>query len=221
MKIDNNVPFYSNTPDDTHCFQAALKMILKYFQSEKDFSWEELEKMTAKVEGLWTWATAGVLWMQKNGFDVKNIESFDYHLFIEKGGEYLVEEFGEEMGVAQIKNSDISQEQKLAKEYLENIIVKKRVPIINDLKKFLEDGYLIICNVNSQALNQNIGYCGHSIVIKGIEDDKLIIHDPGLPPLENRHVSFDVFESAWAYPNEKAKNIIAFKLKNNKNVQQH
>ena len=51
------VPFYTNTSDDTHCYQAGLKMILKYFIPDKDFSWEELDKFTAKVEDLWTWPT--------------------------------------------------------------------------------------------------------------------------------------------------------------------
>ena len=74
------VPFYSNTPDEMHCYQASLRMILNYFLPEKDYSWEELEKITAKVEGLWTWQYAGTLWMQKQGFEIKNIDPMDNNL---------------------------------------------------------------------------------------------------------------------------------------------
>lgn len=212
MHTNHNVPFYSNTPDDTHCFQASLKMVLKYFQPEKEFSWEELEKITAKVDGLWTWATAGVLWMQENGFDVKNIESFDYERFIKEGNSYLLEVFGEEMGKAQIRHSDIDQERKLARRYIKEVKLENRIPNIDDITNLLNDGYLLICNVNSVALNNAKGYAGHSVVIKGISENKIILHDPGLPALENREVSFKQFEKAWAYPGEKSKNITAFKL---------
>lgn len=47
--IIQNVPFYSNTPDDTHCFQAVLKMVLKYFQPEKYYSFEQLDKLSDNI----------------------------------------------------------------------------------------------------------------------------------------------------------------------------
>ena len=70
MKINYSVPLYGNTKDDTHCFQAAIKMVMKYFWPKRSFTWKQLERMTAKIEGLWTWQYAGLIWMQDHGFEI-------------------------------------------------------------------------------------------------------------------------------------------------------
>lgn len=209
--LDRQVEFFSNTPDDTHCFQAALKMVLKYFYPEEDYSWEDLDKKTAKVGSLWTWPMAGILWLKEKGMDIKVIEPFDYKKFVEVGGLYLIDEYGEEVGNEQIKHSDIEQERKLAKKYIKKIEIEKRIPELTEIKDYLEAGYLVGCNVNAKKLNNKDGYVGHFIIVKGFNDNNLILHDPGLPPLENRKVDFETFEKAWAYPNEKSKNIMAIK----------
>lgn len=213
MTIDYKVPFYSNTSDNTHCYQAALRMVLKFFCPNKEYTWDELDKITAKVEGMWTWPMAGLLWLQEQGFQVQDYENFNYEEFIKRGGNFLRDEYGEEVGTAQINHSIIDQEKDFAVELLKKISIKKGKFTVKDIKKLLQDKYLIICLVNSQKLNNQEGYVGHFVVIKGITNNELILHDPGLPPQENRKVSFEEFEKAWAYPNEKAKNIMAFRLK--------
>ncbi len=42
-----NIPYYKN-PDENNCYQAALKIVLKHFLPLKEFSWEELDQLTAK-----------------------------------------------------------------------------------------------------------------------------------------------------------------------------
>jgi hypothetical protein len=60
-------------------------------------------------------------------------------------------------------------------------------------------------------LNRTEGHSGHFVVIKGYGYDKLVLHDPGLPLLEDRIVSNDTFEQAWGYPKINVKNLIAFR----------
>lgn len=215
MKIDKNIPFFSNTSDNTHCFQACLKMILKYYFPKEEYSWEELDKISAKVEGLWTWPMAGLVWLNDKGLEIKNIEIFDYDSFISNGRNYLIEEFGKEVGEAQIKNSNIEQEINISKEFLKKIKTEKRIPDVEDLIELIKNDYAIICNVNAIMLNNKEGYSGHFVLIKGIDDRNFIINDPGgAPGYENRLVDFELFHKAWAYPNERAKGIMAFRLRN-------
>jgi hypothetical protein len=209
--INKGLTFYPNTPDDTHCFQAALKMVLKYFYPREDYSFEDLDKITAKVEGLWTWPTAGILWLKNKGMKVKVIEIFDFKKFVKKGGQYIIDEFGATVGQEQIDHSDIAQEQVLAMNYIKKVSIEKRIPTISELRTLLENGYLPICNVNSEKLNRKEGYTGHFVIVKGYDEHGFVIHDPGLPPLKNRKVTNNEFDQAWAYPDEKAKNIIAIK----------
>jgi hypothetical protein len=205
------VPFYANTPDDTHCYQAALRSVLKYFLPNNEYHWEELEEMTAKKANLWTWPTQGLITLHKIGFDIIDISDFDIEQFINTGEEYLLQEYGKEVADEQVKHSDIQQERALYKEFIQHIKFQKRIPKIEDLEYFVEKGYLIICNVNSKALNNQQGYVGHFVVIIGYDDNHLYLHDPGLPPLQDRKVTYEHFMKAWEYPNEKARNLTAVK----------
>ncbi len=209
MQID--VPFYSNTPDDTHCFQASLRMVVKYFWPVEEYTWKELELITAKAAGLWTWPTAGMLWLQKKGAQVVSIESFNYETFSQDGGAYLLDFLGREVGGQQISHSNIQQEVALAKQAIQKIHIETRVPKISDISKLISDGYLVICNVNSSALNGDEGYVGHFVVIVGVDESYLWLHDPGLPAQKNRKVNIRQFEKAWGFPHDGAKNILAVK----------
>lgn len=207
-----DIPFYSNTPEGTHCFQAVLKMILKYFLPNEEYSFEELDIKTAKIKGLWTWLMAGLLWLKKKGFEIKKIGMFDYEKFVKKGEKYLIDFYGKEVGEAQIAHSKISQEIEYSKDFIKEIQIERRIPERKEIIEFLDNGYLVICVVNSKMLNNLAGYSGHFVLVKGYEKDFFILHDPGLPGQENRKVSFNLFEKSWAYPNQNAKILMSFKL---------
>lgn len=202
------VPFYAN-PDSTHCYQTGLKMILKHFYPEREYSWGELDKITAKVEGLWTWPMAGMVWLQGNGFELKNVEDFDYERFIDMGEKYLVELFGEATADVMLSHSDIQQEYQYARQLLDAVDTDVRVPERQEMKDRLDEGYLVACNVNSQVFNGGDGYVGHFVLLIGYDSDGFVLHNPGPPSVEGQHVGFELFEKAWAYPNGSAKNYFA------------
>jgi hypothetical protein len=211
--IDYKVQFFSNTSGGTHCFQAVIKMVLKYFLPKENYSFKELDLKTAKVKGLWTWSMPGLLWLKKKGFEIEVIEMFDYKEFIKNGERYLIDFYGKEVGEAQITHSKISNEIINAKKFIKEIKPKHRIPDIKDIINYLNKGCLVVCVVNSRILNNKTGYSGHFVLIKGYKNNSLILHDPGgRPGKENRNVSFKLFEKSWAYPDENAKNIISFKL---------
>lgn len=210
--IKHNVDFISNTDDDLHCTQAAYLMIVKFFQPEFDMDWEGWSVLTGYEEGKGTWASATLLWLSDQGYSIKHISMFDYDTFAKDGGDYLIHEFGDEVGAWQVKHSNLPLEQERVKKLLTTHIIEHREPTQDNIKSYLNNGYLIRCLVNSQKLNGKSGYVGHSIVVSGYDDNGFIIQDPGLPPLRDRHVKFDDFEAAWADPNKEAKELDAIKL---------
>lgn len=212
MKIKKDIKFFPNTPDNTHCFQACLKMILKYYFPNEDYSWENLDRISAKTEGLWTWPMAGLVWLSDKGVEVKNIEAFDYKMFSKKGSDYLIEAFGKEVGESQVEHSDIRREVIIAKEFIKKIKIEKRIPEIKDIQVLIKNDYLVMCNVNGMILNNKKGYSGHFILIKAFNDSGFIVNDPGLPEFEDRFVFFELFDKAWSYPDKKARDIKAFKI---------
>lgn len=207
-----NVPFFGNTPDNTHCSQASLKMILKYFLPDQEFSFEQLDSLTDKQEGKWTWTMRGLLNLKAMGFDIMQFGLFDYERFIEEGDQYLMERYGKEKGEAQISHSDIPHERKAAKEFLKSGINIQKIPKVEDIKHYLDLGYLAYCGVNSKVLNDKEGYVGHAVVIFGYDDDHFFLHDSGLPPKPNREISFEKFRTAWEYPEKNSANLSIFKF---------
>lgn len=207
------VPFYSNSKDGTHCYQAALKMVLEYFTPKEKYNWKKLDEFTAKKKGKWTWPTQALLNFKKLGFDAKKQSTFDYVKFIKQSGRYLIEKSGEKIGSVQIKNSDIKQEVKRAKEYVSLFGNEMKLPTLQDLKKRLKEGYLLIINVNYYPLYNKKGFSGHFVVVFKIDDRYVYLHDPGLPPKQNVRISLRNFINAWDYPDKDSRNYQAFKLK--------
>jgi hypothetical protein len=213
MSMKYDVPFVSNTPDDLRCVPASYLTILKYFKPDTAMTMSRWSKLTGYEAGKGTWASKALLWFAAHGFDVKHFEQFDYEDFIKSGGDYLIRLAGPEVGQWQIDHSNIPLEQKRAQKLLAGGLIEYREPTINDIKHYLDEGYLVKLLINSRRLNNKPGYVGHSVTAVGYTDDSIIIHDPGLPPIPNRTVKFEDFEAAWAYPNVEAKELDAIRLK--------
>jgi len=205
---DHDVPFFAN-PDATHCYQAALRMVLKRFRPERDYSWQMLDHVTGKVEGLGTWPFAGLSWMHDQRFAITNVELMDNRRFAAEGRAYLAELAGAEFAESVDAGVDLSRVQQEAAVFVDKVRCEMRMPTIDDACRLVEAGKLVVCNVNSRVLNGREGYSGHFVVVKGFADDELIVHDPGPPGTANRKVTFEAFERAWAYPNSTAKTLVA------------
>jgi hypothetical protein len=198
--VDFDVPFISNTPSDKQCLQAAYGMIRQYFEPQIHMEWDRWAEITGFVPEKGTWSMAGLMWFKDHGYDVVHIAEFDYVDFALRGPEYLVDALDEEVAKWDIKFTDFKLEQARAARFLRTGIWVKRAPTINDMRAYLADGYLLKCTVNLNALNGKPGYLSHALVVKGITDTEVIMHDPGLPGVPNRRASIEEFKQAWGHP---------------------
>lgn len=209
--IIQGVPFYKNI-DDTHCCQAVIKMITKYFVPDIDYSWEELEALTGKEKDMYTWSMLAWINLKKMGFDIIVKDTFDYQKFAREGEKYLYEEFGEEVARGQILHSNIPKEMKDAGEYAQLIGHKKSLPKVNDIFNFIDKSYLVGCTVNANILDNSGGYDPHFILIFGYDENNFYVHDPGPPSHENWKLPLELFLKAWEYPDKNSRNLEAYKL---------
>lgn len=203
-----DVPFHAN-PDGTHCFQATLRMMLGCFFPERAFTWAELDAATAKQEGLWTWPMAGAVWLGELGLDVRVVEPFDYERFAREGEAYVLAYFGDEVGRRAVARTHIAEEIRHAEALVTRGQVARRVPSLEEVRALLDDGWLVGCNVNGRMLHDEPGWSGHFVVVTGHDPDGLTIHDPGPPPAADRRVEDALFDRAWSYPDERARNVLA------------
>ncbi|OGI22505.1 MAG: hypothetical protein A2808_03325 [Candidatus Moranbacteria bacterium RIFCSPHIGHO2_01_FULL_55_24] len=185
-----NIPFYKNLKTDTHCVQASYKMVLKYVFPEKDFSYAFLDKKTYHKKDKWTWNAGGLLFLASLGFEVKNIEKFDYKQLVQFGVRYLKHIWDDETFRVQKQYSDFNQEIRLAKKLLasKSIQVLNRKTSLEEIEKLFKSGYILLASVNPAVFQRRKFYAKHLVVITGMTDKSIRFHDPGLPPMKNRRV---------------------------------
>ncbi len=197
--MKKEIPFYSNTKDNTHCYQACLKMILKHIFPKKNFTFKKLDKLTNKPKGKWSWYPAGLVSLHKMKLIVKLYSMFDYKKFSQKGEDYIYSLFSKENAEIVIKKSDIPSAVKDTKKMLKRRIFQRKRIHFRKVEEFFKKGYDIMLWVNSRLLNRANGFTGHFVVLTGFDKNNIYVHDPGLPPRPNRKVSKKHFLKAWEY----------------------
>lgn len=195
--LDYDVPFISNTPEDKQCLQASYAMIRQYFEPDLDIGWDDWAELTGYLPGKGAWSMAGLMWFKDNGYEVVHIATYDYADFALRGPAYLREALDPEVAEWGIIFTDFDLEQPRASRFVNSGIWIKRQPTVEDIHQYLQKGYLIKCAVNLNALLGKPGYLNHAVVVKGITDSEVILHDPGLPARPNVRVSMPVFKRAW------------------------
>lgn len=204
------VPFFPNTQDNTHCLQAVVASILRYYDPNANVDFAYLDKLTDKSPDKWTWTYRLLCNLAQMGYDVLEIEDFDHQQFIKNPDAYLIEKLGVQAGQASIDNSNLKQEVINARDFVQKVKYENRPATLDNIAEYLQRGYLIGCHVNSRKLRGRTGYYGHFILVYGydIEDQTLTIHDPGIYTnleqlyFEAEQMPLEQFLQGWSeYPN--------------------
>lgn len=189
--VMKKIPFYGNHEDNLHCAVAVYRMLFDHFMG-RSMTWEELEKMSGFKPGRAAWTTTMWERMSKQGFDVHVIEQFDYLRFKKEGEPYLRSYFTPQEYDWQTQKSNILEIGSSIDSFLQEVTVESRHPTLKDIDEFLTDGRLVFMTLNSRVLQKKEGYTPHCVLVIAKEDDKYILHDPGLPPEPYRRVQAEV-----------------------------
>lgn len=194
------VPFYSSWKTENtggvHCIEMSLKMILGYFEPDKEYPLEALEKITNKKPEKASWEMAYSIWFYDHNYDFKRYSMFDYGAFKKDGIEYIRKQYGNEVAEWQLSNSDIEEAQSMTDEFLKKATIIPKKPTITDIIESMNNGYLVRAAVDSGYLNDSGVYVGHSVVVVGYDDQNILFHDPGPPGIESRRCSYEDFQIA-------------------------
>ena len=158
-------------------------MGLEAFNPGRIWTWPELDEMTGKKPGLWTWMFKVSGELPQHGYEVKFITEIDIVAFAQDAKAYIHTFFSKEGALAQIEHADIEAEQHYAARLAANtqdIHFENRQFTLQDIKNLISDGYMIVPQINPYKLDDEEGYAGHSILIYAIEGEDGIYHDSGL-----------------------------------------
>lgn len=191
--------FIANSEDGMHCVNAVFRMIAKELLN-KDFTWEEIDLLT-RAEGIKaTWTFVGETEFAKMGLKVKNIEPIDYERLHKEGVNYLQETMSSDVFNYTIEKSNISSVLQYIPEFIKHVEHETRRATVDEIVSYLKEGKLIAAEVNSRILNNLAGHSLHFVLLYDFDGENIILHDPGLPPVEARKVSLADFDRCFNYP---------------------
>lgn len=207
-------PFRANLADNKHCLQASVAMAVEAINGQH-MSFEKLNDLSGKGPEPYTWPLRLIINLLKMGFDVKYIDAFNLRDFIIDAHTALHNFYSPEIALDQIKKTDIPKVQNDAKELLEASpeSLEFRTPDLPDIGNLLDQGYLLVCNVNAKALKGVEGYSGHFVLVYKHNKGNLTItlHNPGLPAAPSLECHQDTFRRAWSAGGDNYRSILAIR----------
>ncbi len=194
------VTFYGNHEDNLHCMLAVYRSIFDYFYNER-LDWAQLEELTGFNTDKAAWSLKVITYLARRGLDINMLEPFDYARYYDLGESYLNEFYSPVEKNWQLEHSNILEIKPLIPEFLENVQYTLKQPTLNDIDAMLDDDRLVFVTLNSRVLNDETGYFAHAVLIIDRDEGEYIVHDPGLPPLANRHIDRQKFLKAMGDTN--------------------
>ncbi len=209
-----NIPFFANTADDLHCWQATLKSILACAFPARRYSFRALDKATGHTRGRGTWIGAVYALLARLGFDVIVFEAFDYRAFAREGDAYLQRYWTDEIYQAHREKGNIRTGQRAAQRLAActNVRLLRRPATLQDIDRQFRQGCLLIARINPFVLDGRTGFANHVALLTDVTRSHVTFHDSGLPPVKNRKATRAQFWRAMCVPNAQSADLAAVRL---------
>ncbi len=191
-----SVPFYENKGDGKQCMQVTIKSVLKHFIN-KDFSLEELDKLTGRKKGFWTWTSQVVTVLHDLDLKVKFYSKGDLEPFLQ-GKPFIQKHFGKDAEKI-LKFTDLPVViESIKKLHKYNIFEKRKLPF-DEIESHIEQGHIPLMLIDHNKIVEKEGlYQGHFIVVTGFDNQNIFYHESGpKKPEANKKVLKSTFIEAW------------------------
>jgi len=185
MRLD--IPFYPNTEDGNQCFQVAMQVVLKHF-SNKEYSLSELDELTQRKPGKWTWTPQIVPVLHDLGLDIRFFSATSLEPYLE-GKPFIHRHFGKDAEVM-LKYTDVDILVNSIKKLLRYDLFEKRKLTFEEIEQHIIQGHVPLVIIDFNKLVEREGpYQGHFVVITGFDDEFVYYHESGPHnPTPNRKV---------------------------------
>ena len=174
-------PKHFKAPILNGCGQGCVKMIVHYFE-DKELPVDELNEICAvKTEGAFSGVFDIATGMAERGYEVIRISDITPEDYGTDPLKYMrAVGFDPENPAPIVKARKESVEHYLSFVKQNKIENRPTAPSIQDIRALTEDGFGLICWVNSSGQRGDFNKTtGHYIVPIGIDEKNVIFHDPG------------------------------------------
>jgi len=191
-----NIPLYKNSTDRNSCLQACVGMVVDYLTGKK-YSLDELDKLTGRKKGKWTYTVQGVVTLHDLGLEVTYYSVHNPNLYT-RGEKYIRKTFGKNAERI-LKYTDLSAVKKSVQKMSGNDLFRKKRVSLDDIKIAVQKNKVPIVLVNIEIINSsNVDrYTGHFIVVTGFDDKYVYYNDPGPKNSgKNKKITREIFEKS-------------------------
>ena len=206
MKIKNYI-----SGGSIRCLESSFRMVVAAFTGH-DPGQAAADKMTGYVEGRGTWQFRMMLSLAELGLNVIDHEKFDAQGFIDDPEAVIRQQVGDEAAIQGILDeTDIEKERDAVRRCVasDRIQFIESVPTLADLMNEIGKGRLVLCNVDLQVLKGKAVREGHMLIVEAVEEDTIIVHDPGPEGGLGVKMPLKLFHAAWTSPVEAMASIIS------------
>ncbi|MBI4167462.1 MAG: hypothetical protein HY515_00750 [Candidatus Aenigmarchaeota archaeon] len=190
------IPFYRNDGEGNQCAQVAMQSVLKYFLN-KEYSVEELDRLTDRKKGFWTWTTQIASALHELGLDVRFYSKGELEPFLE-GESFIRKRFGKD-AEKMIKLSNMPEFIKSIKILLRHGIFERKILTFKEIESHIKKGHVPIMLVDYREILKGIKtYQGHFAVVTGFDNDNIFYHASGPRDVKpNKKAPKKTFLKAW------------------------
>ena len=144
-----------------------MKTVLKHFL-HKDVSLEELDTLTGRKTGFWTWTSQVVTVLHEQGLDVKYYSTSDLEPFL-AGEPFLRKHFGKDAEKI-LRFTDLPVALESIRKFLNLKIFEKRKLPFSQIEYHITQGHVPLMLVDHHKLVGRAGfYQGHFVVVTGFD----------------------------------------------------
>jgi len=196
--LHTEMPFFKQI-DSGNCLQTNLKIALKYYYPEREYSFEQLDLETGRTQGKWTWTSQAMELLLDEGLDAYYYSTTPY-LDILGGGEgFIIGYYGEDDGKVMIQHTDFDALYSSIRSLNDTARYNDEKLDFSAVENEFSNGRMVIMLIDRNVLtNPELSYAGHFVTITGINSTHVTFHDTGGIP--NRAVEKSRFTDAWNAP---------------------
>lgn len=205
-------PFYKN-PDGNSCMAACIRMGAEFFTGVAP-ELGEIDRLTRRRKGEGTWPHGTYQALRGLGLEIEAYEpAMDYGAFAVEPVDYMKQTYADKPEFLRwlLVTHDLNAAAADVRELLgDKLIVRRDVPDMVMVRNYLERGWLVIPNVDINALQDvDAGPEGHAVLVFGADDKSVRLHDPDSEADVN--VPLAKFEEAWDYMGAGRREMVAFR----------